>query len=317
MTIHILSLHRLSEKQQAQIRTARPDIELSVADAKDCGPFLSTAEVLLAFGQTDLTPILPAAPKLRWIHALTAGVDQWLALDALRQSDLLLTNSRGIHGIPIAEHVLGMILCHSRCLLTAHDNQKERKWAALKGIDELGGKTALIAGLGSVGGEIARHLKAMDMRVIGVKRTKTKEPFVDEVHESAALEQLLPDADFVIVTLPLLPETTDLFSWPLFQKMKPSAGFINVARGPIVNEADLVRALEEKEIGWAALDVFQKEPLPEDSPLWSAPNLMITPHHAASSPRYMERAVALFIENLRQYPQAEKMRNIIDKERGY
>ncbi len=317
MTIHILSLHGLSENQQAQIRAARPDIELSVAEAKDCEPFLPDTEVLLAFGQTDLAPILPAAPKVRWVHALTAGVDQWLTLDAIRQSDVLLTNSRGIHGIPIAEHVLGMMLCHSRCLLTAHDNQQRQKWAALKGIDELCGKTAAIIGLGSVGSEIARHLKAMDMRVIGVKKTKTQEPFVDALYENGDLSEALSTADFVIVTLPLIPETIDLFSLPLFRKMKPTAGFINVARGPIINEADLVRALEEKAIGWAALDVFQKEPLPGDSPLWTAPNLMITPHHAASSPRYMERAIALFIENLRHYPRTETMKNIIDKKRGY
>ena len=317
MTIHVLSLHRLSDDQQAQIRASRPDIELSVAEAKDCAPFLPDAEVLLAFGQTDLAPILPAAPKLRWVHALTAGVDQWLTLDAMRHSDILLTNSRGIHGIPIAEHVLGMMLCHSRCLLTAHDNQLRQKWASLKGIDELYGKTAAIIGLGSVGSEIARHLKAMDMRVIGVKKTKTKEPFVDVLYENGDLDEALSAADFVIVTLPLLPETIGLFSLPLFRKMKPTAGFINVARGPIINESDLVRALTEKAIGWAALDVFQEEPLPGDSPLWTAPNLMITPHHAASSPRYMERAIALFIGNLQLYPGTKTMKNIIDKERGY
>ncbi len=168
-----------------------------------------------------------------------------------------------------------------------------------------------------MGSEIARHLKAMDMRVIGVKKTKTKEPFVDVLYENGDLDEALSAADFVIVTLPLLPETIGLFSLSLFQKMKPTAGFINVARGPIINEGDLVRALTEKAIGWAALDVFQEEPLPGDSPLWTAPNLMITPHHAASSPRYMERAIALFIGNLQLYPGTKTMKNIIDKERGY
>jgi len=317
MTTQILSLHNLSDVQQEQIKAARPDISLTCAKAENCSSFLPDTEILLAFGQTDLNPILPAAPKLKWIHALTAGVDQFLAIDALRQSDILLTNSRGIHGIPIAEHVLGMMLCHSRCLLTAHDNQQRCQWSSLKGIDELYGKTALIAGLGSVGSEIARHLKSMGMRVIGVKKTKTEEPFIDALYGNDALEMVLPEADFVIVTLPLLPETIDLFSWPLFRKMKPSAGFINVSRGPIINEADLVRALTEKEIGWAALDVFRQEPLPKESPLWTAPRLMITPHHAASSPRYMERAIALFIENLQRFPQTDKMKNVIDKERGY
>ena len=155
------------------------------------------------------------------------------------------------------------------------------------------------------------------MTVYGVKQSMSAEPNVDKLFPPDALYELLPSADFVIVTLPLTPETENLFSKKAFETMKPSAFFINVSRGPVVNETDLVEALREETIGGAALDVFCEEPLPTDSPLWDAPNLLITPHHAATSPRYMERALQVFIENLKVYPDASKMRNVIDKKRGY
>ncbi len=315
--MNILSLHPLRDAQIATIKAARPDIELQLAKAQDCASYLPDAEILLAFGQTNLAPILPQAPKLRWVQALTAGVDGFIALDAFRKSDILLTNVRGIHGIPIAEHVLGMMLSRTRGLLAAHDNQKNRSWKGLRGVDELYGKTAAVVGLGSVGGVIANRLKAMGMTILGVKQSKTEEPDVDKLYTPDALFDVLPQADFIIVTLPLTPETQNLFSKKAFEVMKPTAFFVNVARGPIVNEADLADALRSGVIGGAGLDVFCEEPLPENSPLWDVPNLLITPHHAATSPRYMERAVEVFVENLKAYPDISKMKNIIDKERGY
>ena len=315
--MNILSLHALRDTQIEEIKATRPDAEIHVAKASDCAPYLPDAEILLAFGQTNLAPILPNAPKLRWVQALTAGVEGFVALDAFRKSDILLTNVRGIHGIPIAEHVLGMILCRTRGLLTAYDNQRSKQWKGLRGLDELYEKTAAIIGLGSVGGFIANRLKAMGMTILGVKPSRTKEPDVDKLYTPDELFDVLPQADFVIVTLPLTPETKNLFSEKTFAAMKPSAFFINVSRGPVVNEDDLVEALRNNVIGGAGLDVFCKEPLPADSPLWDAPNLLITPHHAATSPRYMERAIDIFIENLKAYPDTSKMKNIIDRNRGY
>ena len=315
--MNILSLHPLRDEQLETIKTACPDAEIHVAKPSDCEPCLADTEILLAFGQTNLAPILPNAPKLRWVQALTAGVDGFVALEAFRTSDILLTNVRGIHGIPIAEHVLGMILCRTRGLLTAYDNQKSKQWKGLRGLDELYGKTAAVIGLGSVGSVIANRLKAMGMTVYGVKQSMSQEPDVDKLFQPDALYELLPAADFVIVTLPLTPATRNLFSKKAFSVMKPTAFFINVSRGPVVNEADLADALHTGIIGGAALDVFCEEPLPADSPLWEAPNLLITPHHAATSPRYMERAINVFIDNLKAFPDTAKMKNIIDKERGY
>lgn len=315
--MNILSLHPLRDTQIGKIKNACPDVEIHIAKASDCAPYLPDAEILLAFGQANLAPILPHAPKLRWVQALTAGVDGFVALDAFRTSDILLTNVRGIHGIPIAEHVLGMILCRTRGLLTAYDNQKAKQWKGLRGLDELYEKTAVVIGLGSVGSVIANRLKAMGMTVLGIKPSKTKDPDVDKLYTPDELFEVLPQADFVIVTLPLTPETKNLFSKKAFEVMKSTAFFINVARGPIVNENDLAEALRNNVIGGAGLDVFCEEPLPDSSPLWDAPNLLITPHHAATSPRYMERAIDIFIENLKAYPDTAKMKNIIDKEKGY
>ena len=317
MSHTILSLHPLDAARIEEIRTACPDAAIHTARASDCEPFLPDAEILLAFGQTDLAPILPKAPKLRWVQSLTAGVDGFIACDAFRNSDILLTNVRGIHGIPIAEHVLGMMLASTRRLFMARDLQAKHQWGKLRGIDEIYGKTAVVVGLGSVGRTIASRLRAMGMTLFGVKQAMTEEADVDRLYAPDALHEVLPVADFVIVTLPLTPKTKNLFSKKTFEAMKPSAFFINVSRGPVVNETDLVAALKDGLIGGAGLDVFCEEPLPESSPLWDAPNLIITPHHAASSPRYMERAIHVFTENLRAYPDTASMFNLIDKQRGY
>ncbi len=315
--MNILSLHPLRKEQIDSIKAAVPNVSVNIATPKDSVPFLAETEILLAFGQTNLEPLLPHAPRLRWVQALTAGIDGFIAVDAFRTSDILLTNVRGIHGIPIAEHVLGMILCHTRGLLKAHDHQNAKQWKSLRGLDELYGKTAAVIGLGSVGSVIANRLKAMGMHVLGVKQSMTEEADVEKLYTPDALFDVLPQADFVIVTLPLTPKTKNLFAKNAFDKMKPSAFFINVSRGPVVNESDLVEALCSNTIGGAGLDVFTEEPLPESSPLWDAPNILITPHHAATSPRYMERAVEVFIENLKAYPDVSKMKNLIDKTRGY
>lgn len=317
MKLHIVSLHPLKPALRNAVEAAAPDAVLQTAKADECAPLLADADILLAFGQTNLAPLLPLAPKLRWIQALTAGVDGFLALDAFRTSDILLTNVRGIHGIPIAEHVLGMMLAANRGLLAAHDQKTRREWKTLRGLDEIYGKTAAVVGFGSVGRAVAKRLKAMGLYVLGVKQSKTDEPDADELFLSDRLYDILPRADFVIVSLPLTPETKGIFNRDAFARMKPSAFFINIARGPVVCEADLADALTRGVIGGAGLDVFCEEPLPDGSPLWDAPRLLITPHQAASSPRYMERAVGVFIENLKAFPDTARMINLIDKRRGY
>ena len=183
--------------------------------------------------------------------------------------------------------------------------------------DELFGKTAAIIGLGSIGREIAKHLKNMGMRVVAVKQTTSIEPFVDQLFTLDHLPAALSCADYIIVTLPLTPQTKKLFNRKTFDMMKENAFFINVSRGDIVEEADLVEALTTKRIRGASLDVFTTEPLPEDSPLWDVPNLFITPHHSAISPMYLDRSLKIFRNNLQIFPQRIGMLNVVDKQRGY
>lgn len=315
--MNILSLHRLSKSHIESIKKAAPGAVVNVSEAKECAAYLPDVDILLAFGQTNLAPILPKAPRLRWVHALTAGVDGFLALDDFKNSDILLTNVRGIHGIPIAEHVLGMMLGFSRGLFEARESQKSHLWKSIHGLDEIFGRTAAIIGMGSVGGAIAERLRAMGMKILAIKREISKDPRADEVFPMAGLDEVLSRADYVIVTLPLTDETRGLFSARTFAKMKKSAFFVNVSRGPVVDEDDLSAALNGEVIRGAGLDVFCEEPLSPDSSLWDAKNIIITPHRAATSPYYMDRAIGVFVENLAAFPDRTKMINVIEKSRGY
>ena len=318
MALQILSFVRLSDKQIGLIHQSYPHCQCRCIRPSEVGDVLSEIDILLGYdAQMDMEKYLPQMPRLQWIHTYSAGVEKLLSNVTFSQSDILLTNSRGIHGIPMAEHVLGTMLASGRCLIEAWENQKARIWKRLTEPDELFGKTAAIIGLGSIGREIAKHLKNMGMRVVAVKQTTSIEPFVDQLFTIDHLPAALSCADYIIVTLPLTPQTKKLFNRKTFDMMKENAFFINVSRGDIVEEADLEEALTTKRIRGASLDVFTTEPLPEDSPLWDVPNLFITPHHSAISPMYLDRSLKIFRNNLQIFPQRIGMLNVVDKKRGY
>ena len=318
MALQILSFVRLSDKQIGLIHQSYPHCQCRCIRPSEVGDVLSEIDILLGYdAQMDMEKYLPKMPRLQWIHTYSAGVEKLLSNVTFSQSDILLTNSRGIHGIPMAEHVLGTMLASGRCLIEAWENQKAHTWKRLTEPDELFGKTAAIIGLGSIGREIAKHLKNMGMRVVAVKQTTSIEPFVDQLFTLDHLPAALSCADYIIVTLPLTPQTKKLFNRKTFDMMKENAFFINVSRGDIVEEADLVEALTTKRIRGASLDVFTTEPLPEDSPLWDVPNLFITPHHSAISTMYLDRSLKIFRNNLQIFPQRIGMFNVVDKKRGY
>ena len=318
MTLQILSFVRLSDKQMELIHQSYPDCTLRCIRPKDLKDDLSDVDILLGYdAQMEMEKYLPQMLHLKWIHTYSAGVEKLLSHEVFCQSDILLTNSRGIHGIPMAEHVLGTMLASSRCLIEAWENQKAHVWKRLTDPDELFGKTAAIIGLGSIGREVAKHLKNMGMRIVAVKQKESTEPFVDQLFTIDHLSDALSCADYVIVTLPLTPQTKKLFNAHTFHMMKENAFFINVSRGDVVEEDDLVEALRSKCIRGASLDVFATEPLPEDSPLWGVPNLFITPHYSAISPMYLDRSLKIFRNNLQIFPQRIGMLNVVDKQRGY
>ena len=298
----ILILNPLSDRQKAFITNVAPQASIITTDLKHAAEQLPDCEILVAWGFNNIQPIYGMAKNLRWIHALTAGVE-FLLFPETQNSPVLISNSKGIHGIPMAEHVLGMMLSFTRRLPLLQQQQQKHLWQRppIDDLQEINGKTMAVVGLGAIGREIARKAKAMDMRVVAAKREMTQEPFVDRLYRPEQLLEMLAEADFVVVALPLTDATNGLFGREQFAAMKPSAYFINVSRGAVVQEEPLLECLKAGRIAGAGLDVFVEEPLPAANPFWDLPNVIITPHLAAISPVYLDRAIKLFADNLSRY----------------
>ena len=313
--LKILVNNSLAERHIKAIKTVAPDCNIIVCDIQQAAEDITDTDILLTWGTMDLRPLYPTALKLKWVHALSAGVEN-LIFPEIKSADTLLTNSKGIHGIPVSEHVLAMMLAFTRGLNVFIRQQTQKQWKRVT-VEEIYDKTIGIVGLGSIGREIAKKAKGMGMHVVASKQTMTSEIFVDELYTPDQLHELLAISDFVVIALPLVEETRNLFTLNEFNAMKPSAYFINIARDAVVKHDDLVTALEQGLIKGAGLDVFDHEPLSETSPLWDMQNVIITPHLAALSPYYMDRAIKLFVDNLSRFIQQKEMLNIIDKEKGY
>jgi len=314
-SLNILVLNKLADRHRAAIAAAAPGATVTTTDLEHAGEYIADTDILVTWGWMDIRSLYLAAPRLKWVHALSAGVEM-LTFPEIQASDTILTNSKGIHGIPLSEHVFAMILAFSRGFNLLFRRQQEKKWERVP-TDEVHEKTIGIVGLGSIGREIAKKAKGLGMEVVATKREMTAEIFVDKLYRADQLHEMLGVVDFLVVALPLTEETTGLFTLKEFAAMKPSAYFFNIARGAIVRETDLVEALRRGLIKGAGLDVFAAEPLPEDSPLWEMENVIISPHIGALSPYYLDRAVKLFVDNLTRYTQNREMFNIIDKAKGY
>jgi phosphoglycerate dehydrogenase-like enzyme len=254
--------------------------------------------------------VLPALFRLeglRWFHSFSAGVDSPV-FKMILDRGTLLTNSSGASAPSIAQYVIAMMLYRSKPIEGWREQQRRRVWNPLPGRD-LTGQTAGIIGTGAIGGEVARLAKALGMRTIGVRRSGRPARYIDEMVTSRRLRYLLRESDFVVVACPLTGDTEGMIGANELAAMKPSATLINIARGRIVDEAALVEALDAGAIGGACLDVFTVEPLPETSPLWSMPNVIVTPHNSGVSPLNMERAMAIFIDNLARFVAGKPLRN--------
>lgn len=265
---------------------------------------------------TTLHRVLNAAPSLRWHHAPNAGVNHILTPKYLER-DLILTNGAGVHGIPIAEFVITYLLAYSKRLPSLYKLQNEQNWQRGLPIQELFGKTLLIIGAGGIGQEIAVRAKAFGMRIFGSSRQSQPLPNFDKVVGANEWKELLPESEFVVIAAPLTPETKGLIDLETLRLFRPDSYLINIARGAIVEESALTKALQEGWIAGAALDTVFTEPLPAESPLWTLPNVFITPHCSGNSPRVKERTIALFLENFTRYRQGQQLRNVVDKTAGY
>lgn len=263
-----------------------------------------------------LERVWPQARRLRWVHWAGAGVDAAL-FPALRDSDVVLTNARGVFDRPIAEYVLGLILCFAKGFPRTVRAQERKNWD-FRYSESIQGRTALLVGAGRIGRAIGALLHAAGMRVAGVGRTaRGGDPLFGEVHAFNDLDTLLGGADYVVNITPSTPDTRGLFCGDRFQRMKPEARFINVGRGDAVDEQALSEALYSGRIAGAALDVFTEEPLPEDSPLWDLDNLIVSPHMSGDVAESVPELVSQFVDNLRRFVRGEPLKNIVDKEKGY
>lgn len=267
-----------------------------------------------------LDKILNAAPGLRWQHTPSAGVNHLLTPTALSR-DIILTNSAGVHAIPIAEFVMAFMLNHVKHLGKLHQRQIDRTWDRpwkdSTFLQELFGATVLIIGAGGIGQAIAQRASAFGMRVWGSRKHPNPLLSFEKIVGANEWYPLLPAADFVVLALPLTSETKEIIDAKVLRSMQRSAYLINIARGALVDETALLTALTEGWIAGAGLDAFVTEPLPAEHPLWSAPNLFVTPHTSWSSPHTRTRTVALFLENLHRYRTEQPLRNVVDRAMGY
>lgn len=265
-------------------------------------------------------PQLLALPALRWYQQWIAGAEWLLDHPEAVERAFVLTNASGIAAAVVAEQVFGYVLAFTRRLRQAWLAQQQAIWhrAAADQFTELAGKTMLVAGTGALGSRIAKLARAFDLRVLGIRRDPAlAAPSFDAIGGPGDLLAMLPEADVVVSALPHTVETRHMFSASAFARMKSTALFISVGRGQVVDEHALAAAAASGRIAGAALDVFEREPLPADSPLWSLEGVMLTAHRGAAFPHTHERTMALFCDNLRRHLAGEPLRNRVDKRRGY
>ncbi len=310
--------HEIREEHVRQIQNIDPQSEVilvSSSDKEEINRHLERADVLA--GTLWSLPPVRDTKNLKWIHSFSAGVEHVLTPE-VKNSDVIVGNVAGIHATPIAEHIIAFLLVFTRRLYNSFTSQQKKIWQKDDKLTELKGKTVLIVGLGHIGSEAARLASAFGAQVLAVDQAgKAKPNFVSELYFSQDLEKALPQADFVVLSLPYTEETHHLFDMGKFRIMKQSAVLINVGRGKVVHEQELIDALRQKLIAGAALDVTEEEPLPQDSPLWEMENVVITPHQSGISEKYMDRATDVFCANLKAYLKGERLPNLIDKQKGY
>ncbi len=308
--------HTFKPAHEVELKAAAgSEMEVIIATPTQATSHVAVAEAVAAFPMR--MPKSAEVPNAKWLHSFSAGVDKILSPE-VAASDVMLSSSSGIHATPIAEHILGSLLIFARGFAQSFHAQQAHAWKKDEGLRELRDSTVLIVGLGAIGKEAARLAASFGARVSAVSRSGSGKPdFVERLEKSEMLDAMLPEADYVVITLPGIEETKHLFDKQKFALMKKSAVLINIGRGSIVKESDLIDALNGGMIAGASLDVFETEPLPAESALWSMKNVVITPHHSGLSHRYMDRAITLLCENIRAYIKGAPLPSLVDKTLGY
>ncbi len=268
------------------------------------------------FDGSLLAGILPLAKKLKWIHAISAGVDKLTAIPEVRDCPVPMTNARGVFREPLGEWIVGMMIFFAYEFRRVMKSQAAGKWEPFDH-ENLYGRTLGIIGYGEIGRAAAERAHAFNMRILATRRKVGPDDLAEKIYSPDQLHEMLPECDFVAITAPLTPQTRKMIGAKEIALMKPMAVLINVGRGPIVDQAALVDALQHKKIRGAALDVFEVEPLPEGDPLWLLDNVYVSPHNADRTYTKRDSATEFFIENFKRFRDGQPLLNIVDKHAGY
>lgn len=279
---------------------------------------LASAEILFDFDHSHQEDLPELAPRLKWIQATSAGIGQFVKrLRYGERTDWIFTTASGVHARPLAEFALMAMLFFAKNYPYLQEEKENKHWARYCAT-ELAGKTLAIIGLGRVGRDVARLAKAFDMRVIGNRRDPTKEiDYIDHLYPPKEITPLLRHADFLLLAVPHTPETQTLIGEAEINTLPKGAALINIARGAVVDQQALIAALQDKHLSGAALDVFEVEPLPPDSPLWAMPNVIISPHSASTAETENAKITRIFCDNLKAYLVGKPLSNVLDIERLY
>ena len=288
-------------------------IEALRYDQRPAPEQLARTEIMLA--RPAPPGLLAKMPRLRWIQAITAGVEAWMLLPDLRP-DIALTCARGTHRVQMPENILGALFHLTKPYVQASLDQRDRRWVR-RVSEPLAGKTLGILGLGAIGQELARKAHALELRVIGTRRSQEALPNVDRVYPPEAMNEVLAQADFVLLLLPLTPETENIMNARRFKAMRSTAYLLNFGRGGLVVDADLVEAVQTKTIAGAVLDVYRKEPLPAEHAFWRTEGITVLPHIGGLVANRDEIVADLFADNARRFLAGEPMRELVDRARGY
>lgn len=299
-----------------QLQNEFSDVEFTFSSIKDIEA-LEQAEIIMTYGEDISIETLKQASALKWLMVASAGLEK-LPLREIAERDILITNVKGIHKTPMAESVMAHLLSIKRALPWMYLQQDKSEWRKRSGSSELYGSKALVIGPGAIGSEIGRLLQAFKVTTTGCNRSGNHALHMDHMISFDQLNDILPTVDIVISVLPSTPETRGLFTYEHFVLMKKDAIFMNFGRGDLVKEEQLVKAMQERQIAFAVLDVFEEEPLGKNHPLWTMEGVIVSPHVSSHSSEYVSRALKIFIENLHQWnKEGSDYKNIIDSEKGY
>jgi phosphoglycerate dehydrogenase-like enzyme len=319
--IQVICLGDPAEPTLKRLEELGPGVKLTLAKTADgLGDAVAEARVLYSWAapKAELKKVLERAPKLEWIQTRSAGLDSTL-FPELVEGPYILTNGSGTFSQSLGEFVITGALYWAKDLPRMKRAQAAKHWDVFDAF-ELSTQTMGIVGHGDIGRAIARRAKAMGMRVLALRRDVTPRPGdedVDKVYANADLHKMLPECDYVVVAAPLTAGTHHMMSTAEFAAMKPSAIIMNVGRGPVIDEAAMTEALASKRIRGAVLDVFEVEPLPQDSLLWSMDNVLMSAHTADHTMTWLEDAVVFFLEQFGRWKNGEPLKNIVDKKAGY